>query len=174
VQVRQDRAVVDDDDAGSDPALDRPVGLLVVAVVAFGHQSEHAHHRGEHRLISARGGRGERLLLDRLAHGGVDLLERQCRLVRRQARVHQHRSDQQQHDCQRPKASFMAQRGSLPATAARGGRRRRGEGRCRLRTGGGAADGNLRRRLLLRDPSGTTVKRHFLHRRHPNRQTREE
>ena len=61
----------------------------------------------------------QRLLRDRLAHRGVDLLEGQgLALAQRQARVPA-RADQQQHDRQRPRRrSFAARRSPAPAAGA--------------------------------------------------------
>ena len=80
VQVGEDGAVVDDHDAGADAALDGAVLLAVAAVVAVGHQADDAHDRRDDRVVGARFRRDERLVLDRLADGGVDLLDRQRRL----------------------------------------------------------------------------------------------
>ena len=110
--------------------------LLVAAVVALGHQADDAHHRRQDRLVGARGGRGERLLLDRLAHRRVDLLHRQRRLGAPGAGLdHQNARDQRAAGRQRPEAPLVAQRAA--AQRARCGARRGGRRRGRRRAAGG-------------------------------------
>ena len=128
VQVGQDGAVVDDDDAGADAALDHAVLLVVAAVVAFGHQADHAHDRGDHRLVGAGRRREQRLVLDRLAHGGVDLLHRQRRL-HRQGRVAVPHAERQHRQGQRPDLALVpAEQRRQAAAPGERGRCRRGAG----------------------------------------------
>src|SRR6187455_1876692 len=62
------RAVEEGDADLLGAAHDSAVLLVVATVVALGHQADDAHHRRDDRVVGARFGRDQRLVLDRLAY----------------------------------------------------------------------------------------------------------
>ena len=123
VQVGEDRAVVDDDDAGADAALDRAVLLVVAAVVALGHQADDAHDRRDDRVVGARCRRDQRLVLDRLAHRRRRSARSSAAAWRRQRRVRATRTRRPRSDQgERPEPALVA-REQRPAGRGRACRR---------------------------------------------------
>ena len=159
VQVGQDHALVDDDHAGADAALDLAALLVVAAVVVLGHQADHAHDRGRDHLVGLGRRRGQRLVLQRLAHRRVDVLLRQRRAPSRRAGLPtSRRRAPGTARRQRPDHALVAAAAG-PSPAAPGGRPAAAAGAAAPRRGRaprgarGAARTAVERRFFRRHPA---------------------
>ena len=171
VQVGEDGAVVDDHDSRAQAPVEGAALGVFLAVVGLVHQALHAHERRCHRSRRAGVGGGQGILLERGAHGGVDVV------LRDQARAlggGQRERQQRETRCHHPRGPGLhapalrecagARLAGTPAAAgpsrsgcrgSRGGRGGRAGGR-RARLGGGGA-GLAAARLLWRAcPAGAT------------------
>ncbi len=162
MQVGQDRAVVDDDDAAA-----HALHLLIAAGFVELVVAAHAHHRVHHRVGGLGGTRRQRLVLHRVQHGVVDVFLRQFGRGRTHRVARGEQAERERDADDEDDGAIVALQ---EAGASRGGLGwgRAGRGRRPGRRRGAWAFGSRRtgrsRGSRLAGPICAAVKRRLLHR----------